>query len=121
MIALAVRLVARGHHETLDRSRLPASRLKHVVRPADVGFERQEWSVEADPDQRLRTEVEHHRGATFGDGTLHIRERFELTFRDGDTPDVAAPEQLGAAVVVTQEDGDVRPEREKSRNKVRPD
>src|SRR5204862_1500567 len=58
-IALAVGLVARCHHETLDRSRLAAARLKHVVGPADVGLERKQRSVERDPDERLRTKVEY--------------------------------------------------------------
>ena len=91
---MAVSLVARCHHETLDRSRLAAARLKHVVGPADVGLERQERSVERDPDERLRAEVEHDRRAALGDRALDIGDGLEVAVRHGDPLDVAAPEQL---------------------------
>src|SRR5207244_3735112 len=47
-IALPVGLVAGGYDDSLDRPRLPAARLEHVVRPADVGLKGQERSVESD-------------------------------------------------------------------------
>ena len=119
MVARAVGLVTRRHDQTLDRSRLPASRLKHVVRPADVGFERQERSTESHPNERLRPKVKHDRSATFGNGTLHIRERLEVTFSDGDTSDVAAPKKLGSEVAVAEQDGDVRALVQKALDKTR--
>ena len=121
MIARPVGLVARGNHDALDGSRLPACCLEDVVGPADVGFECEERSVEADPNEGLRTEVKNDRGAALGDRAFYVGEGLKLAPGDGDPLDVAAAEQLGPAIVVAQQDGDVRARCQKRGDKVRSD
>ena len=108
MIARPVGLVAGGHDDTLDSLRLPAARLEDVVCPADVGLKRQERSVESDSDEGLRAEMEHDRRTALDDRPLDVGERLELALDDGYAPDVAAPEQFRAAVVIAKQDGNLR-------------
>src|SRR5258706_10794252 len=115
---MAVGFVARRHDDALDGLRLPAACFENVVRAADVRLEREQRSIEAHPDEGLRAEMEDDRGAAFGDGTLDIGKRFELTLCYADSPDVAATEKLGAAVMIAEQDCDLRARREKRRDDV---
>jgi hypothetical protein len=65
--------------------------------------------------------MEHNRRAALGDAPLDVGDGLQFAFRDGDTSDVAAPEKLESAVIVAQENGDIRARCQKRRDEVRPD